>query len=471
MTVDVHRLRPPDAKTHEARSAIAHMAEGPIARTLLSLFLPILLGNVLQTLNGSVNAMWVGRYLGPAALAATANANAVMSFAVALAMGIGSAAGILIGQKIGMKNVDEAKRIVGTSATLFLALAMLLGLAGAAASGAIVAWMHTPPGARHIASVYLRIVFLAMPFQTAYIFFTVLLRSTGDSRTPACFQAISVALDIVLNPLLIAGWGLVPGMGIAGSALATSIAQAIGLSALTLHVYRARHMLWLRSDETHLLRPDRHIVKLLLTKGAPIGLNMALVSLSMVTMISLVNRFGIQMSAAYGACLQLWNYVQLPALAMGMAVTPMAAHNLGARRLDRVRQIAFVGSGLNVAMAGSAVAISLCFGASLLGIFLPPDTLALPAAQHINAMVAWSMIPFGVTFVLASIIRASGSVWAPLAMLFVALWGVRLPSAALLLNAWGADAIWASFGFGAVSAMLMLVGYYRWAGWQQAFRP
>ncbi len=471
MTVDVHRLRPPGAKTHEAPSATVRMVEGPIASTLLSLFLPILLGNVMQTLNGSVNAMWVGRYLGPAALAATANANAVMSFAVALAMGIGSAAGILIGQKIGMKHLGEAKRIVGTSATLFLALAVLIGLAGAAASGTIVAWMHTPPGVSHLAAVYLRIMFLAMPFQTAYIFLTVLLRSTGDSLTPACFQAISVALDIMLNPLLIAGCGLVPGMGIAGSAIATFAAQAIGLSTLTLHVYRARHMLWLRRDETHLLRPDGHIVKLLLMKGAPIGLNMALVSLSMVTMISLVNRFGVQMSAAYGACLQLWNYVQLPVLAMGMAVTPMAAHNLGARQLDRVRRIAFVGSGLNVAMAGSAVAISLCFGASLLGIFLPSNTLALPAAQRINAMVAWSMIPFGVTFVLASIIRASGYVWAPLAILFVALWGVRLPSAVLLLDVWGADAIWASFGFGSVSAMLMLLGYYRCAGWRTAFRP
>lgn len=455
--------------TVDARSAHARMAEGPIAGTLLSLFLPILLGNVLQTLNGSINAMWVGRYLGAAALVATANANAVMSFAVAIVMGIGSAAAILIGQNLGSKNLGEAKRIVGTGATFFLALALLIALAGATSSGYIVAQMRTPLAARHFAVDYLRIMFLAMPLQTAYIFLTVLLRSTGDSRTPVRFQTLSVALDVVLNPLLIAGWGPLPMLGVAGSATATLIAQAVGLTALTLHVYRTRHMLCLRRDDAHLLRPDPRILRMLVGKGTPIGLNMAIVSLSMITMLSLVNRFGTELSAAYGACLQLWNFVQLPVLAMGMAVTPMAAQNLGARRLDRIGRIAVTGSGLNMAMAGAVVALTQCFSGPLLGLFLPQNTLALQLAQHINAMVAWSLIPFGVTFVLASIIRASSAVFPPLAILFVALWCIRLPSAVLLMNAWGSDAIWASFGIGSVSAMLMMIGYYRWAGWRKPF--
>ena len=459
------------AATVDARSAHARMAEGPIAATLLSLFVPILLGNVLQTLNGSINAMWVGRYLGAAALVATANANAVMSFAVSLTMGIGAAAAISIGQNLGARNVGEAKRIVGTSATFFLALAVLIALAGAASAGSIVARMGTPLPARHFSAVYLRIAFLAMPLQTAYLFLTVLFRSTGDSRTPVRFQALCVALDAVLNPLLIVGRQPLPHLGIAGSATATLIAQGIGLTALVLHMYRTRHVLCLRSGETHLLRPDRRIVKMLIAKGTPIGLNMAIVSLSMMTMFSLVNRFGTQLSAAYGACLQLWNYVQLPVLAMGMAVTPLAAQNLGARRLDRIGRIAVTGSGLNIAMAGGVVAVTLCFGGRVLGLFLPHDTAALQLAQHINTRVAWSLIPFGVTFVLASVIRASGAVLAPVAILFVALWCIRLPSALWLTDAWGPDAIWASFGFGSVSAMLMLMLYYRWAGWRKAFMP
>ncbi|KQW00474.1 MATE family efflux transporter [Rhizobacter sp. Root1221] len=454
-----------------ARPTPARMTEGPIARTLVALFLPILLSNVLQALNGSVNAMWVGHFLGEAAMAATANANAVMSFVVAVVMGIGMAAAILIGQRLGAKDVAQAKRIVGTSATFFVGLAVLIALAGVVLCEAIVARMQAPPPVGPLAVAYLRVMFLTMPFQVAYIFLAILLRSTGDSKTAFKFQIVCVGLDMAINPLLILGWGPIPALGIAGSATATLVSQGIGLAALTRHLYRTRHILCLHAGDTHLLRPDRHILKDLLVKGMPMGLHMAVVSLSMVMMISLVNRFGAQLSAAYGACLHLWNYVQLPVLAMGMAVTPMAAQNLGARRLDRVGRIALVGSALGVAMAGGMVLVVQCFSGTVLEMFLPAQTETLRAAQHINAMVAWSFIPFGVTFVLASVIRASGTAIPPLVILFLALWCIRLPAAALLMDAWGENALWASFGLGSVSAMLMLIAYYRWAGWRKAFAP
>ncbi|AMP39311.1 MATE family efflux transporter [Ralstonia solanacearum] len=454
-----------------ARPAPARMTDGPIAGTLFALFLPILLGNLLQALNGSVNAMWVGHTLGEAALAAAANANAVISFVVAMVMGIGMAASILIGQSLGAKDIARAKRVVGTGATFFVGLAVLIALAAAVLTGHIVARMQAPPEVLPLAVAYLRVLFLAMPFQAAYIFLTILLRSTGDSKTPFRFQIVCVGLDIALNPLLIVGWGPLPALGIAGSATATLMAQGIGLMALAGRLYRTRHILCLRADETHLLRPDPRILKALIVKGLPMGLHMAVVSLAMVMTMSLVNRFGAQLSAAYGACLHLWNYIQLPVLAMGMAVTPMAAQNLGARRLDRVGRIALAGIALNVTMAGGMVLVIQCFSGAVLGMFLPARMETLQAAQHINAMVAWSFIPFGVTFVLASIIRASGTAMPPLVILFVALWCIRLPAAAVLMNAWGADALWASFGLGSVSAMLMSMAYYRWAGWRAAFTP
>ena len=448
--------------THETRVA-RPMTEGPIARTLLVLFAPILLGNLLQTLNGSVNAMWVSRCLGATALSAAANANAVMSCAVAVAMSVAMAAAIPIGQRLGAKQIGEAKRIVGTAATFFLGLAIVIALIGATTTGFIVARLRTPPDALPLATAYLRVLFLAMPFQLAYLFVTILLRTTGDSRTPALFQLLCVALDGALNPLLIAGIGPFPALGIAGSATATLIAQSAGLSALTLHLYRTRHILCLQAGERRLLRPDWRIVRALIARGWPIGLDMAVVSLSMVMMISLVNRSGAALSAAYAACLPLWNYVQMPLLAMGMAVTPMASQNLGARRPDRVRQIALVGCALNVAMATGMVAIVVSGSRWLLGMFLPSNAPMLHAAQHINAVVAWSFIPFGVTFVLASVIRASGSTLPPLILLFVALWCIRAPFASLMMNVWGPEAIWASFALGSTSAMLMMIAHYRWA--------
>ncbi|KTF30227.1 MATE family efflux transporter, partial [Xanthomonas translucens] len=104
----------------------AALTEGPIGRQLLLFALPILAGNIAQSLNGSVNAIWVGRYLGEAALTAAANANSIMFFLIGSVFGIGMAATILIGQAMGRGDVLQARRVMGTSATFFLGISVLI---------------------------------------------------------------------------------------------------------------------------------------------------------------------------------------------------------------------------------------------------------------------------------------------------------------------------------------------------------
>ena len=457
-----------DTMTPPAPRSRASLIEGPIAKNLFFFTLPILFGNVLQSLNGSVNAVWVGHYLGEAALTATANSNAILFFLIASVLGIGMASTILIGQSLGAKNMQQAKRVVGTSFSFFVGMSVLVAVFGLALSGRLMTLMRTPPDALPLAVAYLRIIFLATPFQFAYIFLMMILRGAGDTKTPFKFQILSVGLDIALNPLFIFGWGPVPALGIAGSAVATLVAQSVSLTALLAYLYRTKHFLCLHKGEGHYLKPDRAILKSLVLKGIPMGLLMAVVALSMIAMISLVNRFGSQTSAAYGACLQLWNYVQMPALAVGMAVSSMAAQNIGARRLDRVQRIAVVGVLFNFLMTGTLVVLIYVFNRAVLGLFLPAQVNALPIAQHINAMVAWSFVLLGVTFVLSSVTRASGAVVPPLVILFIALWCIRLPFGSLLMDRWGADALWISFGVGSVSAVLMSLAYYRYGGWRNA---
>ncbi|NRO98357.1 MATE family efflux transporter [Paraburkholderia sp. NMBU_R16] len=440
------------------------IVNGPVGRTLLELLLPILLSNVLQSLNGSIDAMWVGRYIGKAALAATANANTILSFVVASIMGFAMAATILIGRSLGASDLHEAKKTLGTSATFFAVVSTSIAAAGLLGAEPLLVAMHSPPSVLPLAAAYLRIMFAAVPFQTSYLFVTIVVRSAGDTRTPLLFQLAAVGLDIVLNPVLICGWGPIPGAGIAGSAAATLIAQTSSLAALAVYLYRRRHVLCLRADDAPLLRPDWSRVRTIVTTGIPMGLQMAVVSLSTIAMISLVNRFGASTTAAYSACLQLWNYVQMPALATGMAVSTMAAQNIGARRPDRVRRIARTGILLNLAITGSLVAAISAASDSVLRIFLPADAGVVLTAQHIQAAVTWSFVPLGVTFVLSSIARACGAVRVPLVILFVAFWCIRLPFAALLMRTWGADALWWSFGLGAIVAMTMSLAWYGMRG-------
>src|SRR5436190_20954222 len=114
------------------------LTEGPIARALFFFTLPILASNVLQSLNGSVNAIWVGHYLGEAALTATSVANTILFFLLALVFGVGMAATILVGQSIGARDLDAAKRTVGTSATFFVVASIAIALAGTLATGPLL---------------------------------------------------------------------------------------------------------------------------------------------------------------------------------------------------------------------------------------------------------------------------------------------------------------------------------------------
>ena len=444
------------------------LTEGSISSGLFRFALPILLANVLQSLNGSVNSIWVGRYLGEAALTATSNANTVMFLLIGAAFGVAMAATILIGQCIGANDMPEAKRVVGTSATFFCAISVVMAIAGLVLCEPLLVAMRTPADSLPLAVAYMRVIFLALPFLYMYAFVMSVLRGAGDSKTPFYFMLLSVGIDIALNPVFIFGIGPIPRLGIAGSALATFVAQAVSLGALVSHLYRRRHLLVLHKDEIRHLRVDWSIVGTLVKKGIPMSAQMLVISLSAVLMIALVNNFGVDTTAAFGAALQLWNYIQMPAFAVGMAVSSMAAQNVGARKWDRVNSIARVGVVFSFVLTGSMVLVIEMLDTHAFQIFLPAGSEALRLASHLNHVVTWSFIFFGVSMVLFGVVRATGAVMAPLFVMTLSLLVVRFPLAEALIGRYQVDAVWWSFPISSALAAVLAVLYYKYGGWRTA---
>lgn len=444
------------------------LTEGSISSGMFRFALPILYANCLQSLNGSVNSIWVGRFLGEAALTATSNANTVMFLLIGAAFGIAMAATILVGQCIGANDLPEARRVVGTSATFFAGVSVVIAIAGLILCEPLLLAMGTPHDALMLAVAYMRVIFLGTPFLYMYAFVGSVLRGAGDSKTPFKFMLLSVALDIGLNPLFIFGWGPIAPLGIAGSALATFCAQAISLIALLTHLYRRRHILVLHKEEIRHLRIDWTIAAALVKKGIPMGAQMLVVSLSGVLMISLVNNFGVDTTAAFGAALQLWNYIQMPTFAVGMAVSAMAAQNVGAQKWDRVNAIARVGVTFSVAITGAMVVLIELLDKRAFQIFLPTGSVALQVATHLNHIVTWSYVFFGVTMVLFGVVRATGAVMAPLFVLTLSLLLVRVPLAEMLIGRYQIDAVWWSFPISSALAALLAILYYKYGGWRSA---
>jgi putative MATE family efflux protein len=444
------------------------LTEGSIPVGLFRFSLPILLANVLQSLNGSVNSVWVGRYLGEAALTATSNANTVMFLLIGAAFGVALAATILIGQCIGANNIRETKRVVGTSATFFAAISVAMAIAGLILCRPLLIAMSTPADSLPLAVAYMRVIFLALPFLYMYAFVMAVLRGAGDSKTPFYFMLLSVGIDIALNPVFIFGLGPIPRFGIAGSALATFVAQAVSLIALIRHLYRRKHVLCLHQDELALLKVDWSVVGTLVKKGIPMSAQMLVISLSGVLMITLVNRFGVDTTAAFGAAMQIWNYIQMPAFAVAMGVSAMTAQNVGAGKWERVNRIAGVGVLYSVLLTGSVVVLIELLDVQVFGLFLPAGSAALSIASHMNRIVTSSFIFFGISVALFGVVRATGAVIAPLIVLTISMLVVRFPLAEIFLDKYQVDAVWWSFPVSSVLSSVLALLYYRYGSWRSA---
>jgi putative MATE family efflux protein len=443
-----------------------HLIEGPIAPTLFFFSLPLLGTNALQSLSMTVNAIWVSHVLGPAALTATVNAQILMFLLMGAVMGVGMASNIVLAQSFGAGDMRSVKRVVGTATTFFVGSSVVLGAVGILATPAILDAMRTPPEARALAITYLRFTCLSMPVVFSFMFAMMMMRGGGDARTPFYYSLVSILLGFVFTPVLLTGFAGFPNWGIAGAAIGGFFAQLIALIAMVVHLYRAGSPLVLQGSDLRFLKPDLDILRVLITRGLPMGLQMLVLSGASIVLLSLVNAHGAVAAASYGAAQQLWSYVQMPAMAIGASVSSMAAQNIGAQRWDRVNKLALTAVLMGLAITGAVVVLLYALGDMPLRLFLPGGGPTLALAHDINIFVLWGWIPFAVTFVLFGIVRANGAILPPLLILGFALWAIRVPFAEFLQPSLGITAIWWSFPLGTIVSAALAFCYYRWGGWR-----
>lgn len=457
-----------DASSRRGPPGRGDLTQGPIAPTLLKFALPTLASSILQSLNGTINAICVGRLIGEDALAATSNANMVMFLLMAFVFGFGMASTILIGQAWGRKDVDAARRVFGTAAGSFLVVTIIISAAGYFLSGSILALLGTPAEATPLAHAYLSVIFLAMPPILLLTLSMMALRGAGDSMTPLWFMILSVVLDSGLNPVFILGLGPAPRMGIAGAAFSTLLANYVALIGLIAYIYAKDLPLRLRGGELRYLWCDLSILKTIVAKGLPMGIQMIVISLSALALIGLVNREGVDTTAAFGVALQLWTYVQMPAMALGAAVSAMAAQNIGAGLWDRVGRITRVGIVQALLITGGLIILLTLADRAVLSLFMGSESPALPIARHIHQVATWNFLLFGVMMVLFATVRANGAVWVPLIVLAVGLIPVRFGYIFATYHWLHADAIWTSFPVTSLINLSLAIAFYVHGGWRKA---
>lgn len=443
------------------------LVDGPITTTLARFALPLLVTNFLQMVTTTSAAIWVSHVLGANALTAVVIANIFAQMMIGAANGLGAACGVAVGQSVGSGDLRAVKRVAGTTLSFVTGLALVVTVAGIVFAPMIITGMGTPEPARAMAVTYLRWTCATLPCQFVFVVMLVMLRNTGDARTPFLFTLLWIVLALVLSPMLLTGALGLPHLGIAGMAIGNLLANAIALAAMIVYVYAARLPLALRGADLRLLIPERALLATLVRRGLPTALETFIVHGAYFTLLAVVNAQGAVTAAAYSGAAQLWGYVQMPSNALSASMTAMAAINIGAGRWDRVDRITWRGTLLSVACSAGATLLIFALGDLLLLLFIPEGGEVLNIARTINHTALWGWIFLSVSMGLFAVVRANGEMTAPPLVFGFTMWFLRVPFAVWMQPLFGVAAIWWSLPFGSISSAALACAYYRWGGWRQ----
>ncbi|MGP8310002.1 MATE family efflux transporter [Enterocloster aldenensis] len=347
------------------RAHRADLTEGRPGISLLLFALPMILGNLFQQLYNMADSMIVGNFVGEDALAAVGASYALTNVFIMVAIGGGNGVSVLISQYLGARQYGRMKTSVSTSLITFLCISLMLGWAGFGFNGLILDVLHTPDNILEQARLYLGIYFLGLPFLFMYNILAAVFNAMGDSRTPLGFLVFSSMLNVALDLTSVTFLG----MGVDGVAIATVFSQ--GISALLLFCILIKR---LKGYGTQEKEGFKFYDMKMLGKGTRISvpsiLQQSIVSVGRLLVQSVVNGFGSAALAGYSAGGRIESICIVPMSATGNAMATFTAQNMGAKRMDRVRQ-GYRASYMIVAFFALLIALALgLFKGPLIGAFL-----------------------------------------------------------------------------------------------------
>ena len=308
------------------------MLNGPLAMKILMFALPLAASSILQQLFNSIDVAVVGRFASSQALAAVGSNGPVISLLINLFLGISMGANVIISNHIGQKDNNSIHDAINTVAVVALWGGIFLMFLGIAVARPILEMMDTPHDVIEMAVLYLRIYFVGIPFFLIFNFGSAILRSMGDTRRPLYILVVAGIVNTLLNLLFVICFG----MGVAGVAVATDIANAISailIVVLLLHE-KEPYRLELKKMKIH-GNELRRMVQI----GVPAGVQGMIFSFSNVLLQATINGYGSAAVAGSAAALNFEYYCYFMISAFNGAAISFIGQNYGAGKNDRVRKV------------------------------------------------------------------------------------------------------------------------------------
>lgn len=435
------------------------LTTGNEGRLIWNFTLPMLAGNVLQQSYNVVDSIIVGRAIGKSALAAVGASFPVLFLLISLIIGATMGFSVLISQYYGGKDMDRVRRTIDTSYIFLFFASLLMTAAGLLFSESILRLLDTPEEILPQALTFLRITFGGLIFLFGYGSISAILRGLGDSRTPLYILVFSTVLNAGLVALFVIGLG----WGIAGSAWATVLAQGSSFIGAVIYLNRTHPVLKFRLRS---LQFDRDIFKKALGIGLPAGAQQVLGAGGMMVLTRLVNGFGADALAGYTAAGRVDTFAVMPAMSLSAAISTFVGQNLGAGKLERVR------NGLKAALlisAATSLATTLAvvvFGWHLIAMFTTDPAVVAVGARYL-LIVGGFYIVFSSMFVVNGALRGAGDTVIPMLVTLLALWVIRVPVSTYLAARIGMDGIWWGAPVAWCAGLAFSAGYFATGRWKR----
>lgn len=311
-------------------SSVRNMTSGPPGRLILTFALPLMLGNLFQQFYTIADAAIVGQVLGVEAIAAVGAGEWFIWMMLGMIQGFTQGFAIQMAHEFGAGNTGRLRNVIFNSAVLSAVCALILLVTGQLAAKAVLDLLYTPETVLADSMTYLRTMFLGIPVMMAYNLFAAILRSLGDGRTPLyamiCACIINIGLDLLFVPVL--------QMGVSGAAIATVLAQLCSGLFCIVKILQIELLKFQRED----LRLSASLQLRLMKLGAPMAFQNAVISVGGMIVQSVINGFGVIFIAGFTATNKLYGMLEVAATSYGFAMTTYTGQNLGAGRMDRIRQ-------------------------------------------------------------------------------------------------------------------------------------
>ena len=339
------------------------MTEGPFFKKIILFAIPLIISGVLQSLYNAADLIVVGFFKGDVAVAAVGSTGSITNLTVGLFMGLSVGAGVAVAHHIGAKEPEEAKKVAHTSILLSLILGIVIGAAGFMLSETLLRLMGTPAEVLPHSTLYMQIIFIGVPASMVYNYAASVIRSAGDSKRPMIFLAISGLVNVILNVMLVALFGL----GVDGVAIATIVSQY--LSAIMSIVYLTKTSGPLRISLSQ-LRISGQKVKKILYIGIPSGIQSSLFSLSNVIIQSSINSFGDSVMAGSAASNNIEAIIYVAMNSIYHVALTFIGQNVGARKFKNIRRLTLYCAIIVIAVGLGCAAVFTIFRYPLLHMYV-----------------------------------------------------------------------------------------------------